>query len=188
MASRITGQPAAEGQMLPPVTPPATGYTGAPLQVGQQSVAFNPQSFVNSDAYNFIGQQGQQGIERRAGANGTLLTGGTLKDLTQFNQGNAATFWGQQLNHDTDMARINSGILEGNANRAVNGLSTLAGFGLAGAGGMANAYGNQGQAQAGGTYGGASAINNGVTNVSNTLGAWFANRKQPQPGTWTGLN
>lgn len=154
------------------------------IEVGQVGVGFNPQSFVGSDAYKFINQQGMDAIQRLAGSNGTLLTGGTLKDLMQFGQGNAASFWGQQLDHDRQMAAINAGISEGNANRTLGGLSSLMGYGMNAANGIAGAYGNYGQAQAGGTYGGANAINAGIGQVGNTLSGWLANRNQ-QPAAAT---
>lgn len=40
----------------------------------------------NDPGYQFRAQQGQQAIDRSAAARGTLLTGGTLKDLEQFGQ------------------------------------------------------------------------------------------------------
>lgn len=40
----------------------------------------------NDPGYKFRMQMGQQAIERSAAAKGTLLTGGTAKDLTQFGQ------------------------------------------------------------------------------------------------------
>lgn len=158
------------------------------IEVGQMGVGFNPQSFVNSDAYKFIRDQGQQGIERSAAARGTLLTGGTLKDLAQFNQGNAATFWGQQLNHDARMAELNAGILGGNANRTLSGLTSLMGNGLSAAGGMSGMYGNIGQAYGQGTLGGASAINRGVTAIGNSLGEILARQRNQIPSTTLPMN
>lgn len=48
----------------------------------------------NDPGYKFRMQQGQQAIERSAAAKGTLLTGGTLKDLTDYQQGTASQEYG----------------------------------------------------------------------------------------------
>lgn len=175
----VTGMPIAEQQA--PANPLA-GYTGGGLNVSNAGVGFNPQSFVGSDAYNFIRDQGMEAIQRRAGANGTLLTGGTLKDLAKFGQGNASTFWGNQLDHDYRMAALNADISSGNSNRTLSGLTSLMGNGLNAAQSMGGYYSGMGQAGAGGTYGGASAINQGITGVANSLGGYFAQqRNQQQP-------
>ena len=159
---------------------PASGYSAGAFNVPTQNVPFNPQSFVGSDAYNFINSEGMNDIQRGAAAKGTLLTGGTMKDLARWGQGNAATFWGQQLAHDTDMAGLNAGILEGNANRTVGGLSSLSGLGFGAAQGMGNAAIGTGNAAAGGTIGAQNAANVGFAGVTNTLGDWFARRRQQQ--------
>lgn len=179
MAEKPTVMPRTNAPVGGAVNPLAS-YSGGGLQVGGANVGFNPQSFVGSDAYNFIRDQGMDAIQRRAGAAGTLLTGGTLKDLTQFGQGNAATFWGNQLDHDYRMAALNADISSGNASRQLSGLSSLAGYGLSAAGGMAGAYGNYGQAGAAGTYGAANAINAGMGAVGNTLADYFAKRRAAQ--------
>lgn len=169
---------------------PATGYTGGSLNVGSVGVGFNPQSFVGSDAYNFIRDQGMDAVQRSAAAKGTLLSGGTLKDLMRFGSGNAATFWDQQLNHDYRMAALNAGIAEGNAGRQLSGLSSLASLGLSAAGGQGNALMGYGNAGAGGTIGAQSALNQGIGGAANSLSQWFAQRKanQQQAGGWQGMN
>lgn len=153
----------------------------ASITAPTQSVAFNPESFVGSTAYNFIRDQGMDAINRSAQSRGTLLTGGTLKDLMRFGQGNASTFWGNQLDHDYRMAALNSGIMEGNAGRTLSGLGMLGGWGMGAAGGMAGGYGNYGMAGAGGTVGQQSAWNQGLAGMANTLGGYLAGRRGQQP-------
>lgn len=184
---RVTGSavPGAEAPiagMAPAGAPgvPSSGYTNGAFNVSGVGVPFNPQSFVGSDAYNFIRDQGMDAIQKSAATKGTFLSGGTLKDLARFGQGNAATFWGQQLAHDTDMARINAGISEGNANRSLSGLSSLAGLGFNAAQGMGNAYQGYGMAGAGGTIGAQNAVNQGIGGVANTLGGFFAQQRARQ--------
>ena len=150
------------------------------IEVGQVGVGFNPQSFVNSDAYNFINQQGGQAIERSAAAKGTLNTGGTLKDLLRFGQGNASTFWGNQLDHDYRMAALNAGISEGNAGRTLSGLTSLSSLGAGAAGNAGNYLADAGVYGARGTIGQQNAWNGAVGTIGNTLGEWFARRRGPQ--------
>lgn len=63
-------------------TPPADFK--APTDVTEQ----------NDPGYQFRLKQGQQALERSASAKGTLLTGGTLKDLTDYEQGAASQEYG----------------------------------------------------------------------------------------------
>ncbi len=89
------------------------GGQGMPLQ---QQLGLNPgygifqnlnggmtpqQILQGNPGYQFAVDQGNQGIQRSAAAKGTLLTGGTLKDLAQFNTGLASqnynNIFGQQL-------------------------------------------------------------------------------------------
>lgn len=150
------------------------------IEVGGAGVNVNPQNIAQSDAYKFRMGQGMDAIQRRAGAGGTLLTGGTLKDLTEFGQGLASTEYGNEWQRQFGLAGLNADISGGNASRNLQGLLGLTGYGMNAAQGMAGAYGNQGQAAAGGTYGQASAINQGVNDVGSTLGAYFKQRQAQQ--------
>jgi hypothetical protein len=152
------------------------------IEVGAAGVGINPQTIAQSPAYKFRLDQGLEAINRSAQSRGTLLTGGTLKDLTGYAQGLASTEYDNEWQRQFGLAGLNANIGMGNANRTLSGLLGLSGYGLNAAGGMAGAYGNYGQAQAGGTYGGASAINQGMTGVANTLGGWLAARRGQQPG------
>lgn len=56
------------------------------------------EDMLNSPAYQFRVQQGQQGIERSAAARGLLRTGGTLKDIADYNQNFASNEYGNEFN------------------------------------------------------------------------------------------
>lgn len=157
------------------------------IEVGGAGVGVNPQNIADSPAYKFRFGQGQQAIERRAGANGTLLTGGTLKDLTEFGQGLASTEYGNEWQRQFGLAGLNADISAGNAGRNLSGLLGLTGYGMNAANGMANAYQGYGQAGANGTYGQASAINQGATGVANTLQDYFAKRRAQAGATGAGV-
>lgn len=93
LASYLTNSP-----LLKPWTTPFTYPTW------QAPPAFTPPAdFVAPDraameqdpGYQFRVEQGQKGIERSAAARGTLLSGGTLKDLEDYRQGLASQEYGQ---------------------------------------------------------------------------------------------
>lgn len=182
-------------------TAPQTGggytlanYTGPGLMAPNTNTfsGVDPDSFKNSDAYRFIADEGAQAIERSAAAKGTLLTGGTLKDLTAFRQGHAATFFDDDFNRRLGLFDRANNQFENNRRFAYDSLSGLSSFGLNAAHGQSGAFNNIGQAQAAGTLGSASAVNQGATAVANTLGDYFARRRaaqaQPQPGGGFTLN
>ena len=91
---------------------------------GGQAGGAQPYNFSTDDpSYQWRLQQGLEGVQKSAAANGTLLTGGTLKDLTAFGQGMASTEY----------------------QNAFGRKNTLADLGLRAAGGQASAgtsYGN----------------------------------------------
>lgn len=157
------------------------------LQAGQaalptlQNMANTPVNFSQQDfqnnmdpAYQFDLQQGQQAIQRSAAANGTLMTGGTLKDLTSYSQGQASNEYSNAYNRFMN-----------NQNTQFNRLSSIAGTGQTATGqlgqvgmntanaiggymtGAANAQGAstiaQGNAWSGALSGLGNNIGNGVT-------------------------
>ena len=122
-----------------------------------------------------------QSLQRSAASEGTLLTGGTLRDLATFGQGLASTEYGNEWDRGYRMAALNAGISEGNAGRTLSGLSTLGGWGMGAAGGMGGAYGDVGYGQGYGTVGAQNEWNQGIGTAANTLGEWFAGRRQPPP-------
>lgn len=156
---------------------PLSGYTGGGLGVANANVSFNPDTFKNSTAYNFIANEGMEGLGRSKAAQGLLNAPGTLKDYAQYLQGNAATFWNQDVQNQLQLAGINAGIGTGNANRTLSGLSSLSQLGLDAAGGQANYLSGAGYAAGGGTRGSANAVNAGMGAVGNTLADYFARKR-----------
>ena len=99
------------------------------IEVGGAGVGVNPQNIADSPAYKFRFGQGQQALERRAGANGTLLTGGTLKDLTEFGQGLASTYNDKYYNRALNNYLMNQNTYFQNQDRPFTKLSSLAQLG-----------------------------------------------------------
>jgi hypothetical protein len=149
----------------------------ADINVGGASVGVNPQNIADSPAYKFRLDQGTQAVQRSAAGKGSLLTGGTLKDLMGYGQGLASTEYGNEWQRGFQLADLNANISSGNAGRNLSGLLGLYGGGIPSASGMAGAYGNYGAAGAAGAYGDASATNYGTSQIANTIGQYLAQRR-----------
>ena len=136
-----------------------------------QTPNFTAQDFLNNQdpAYGFDLSQGQQAIERSAAASGQLQSGGTLKSLTTYAQGQASNEYQNAYNRYMN-----------NQNTQFNRLASVAGLGQT-ANGQLNSAGTAmaGQvgenmmgaanAQAAGTVGVANALSGGVSGISNGL-------------------
>lgn len=101
LASWLTKSPLLEPWTTPfNLTPFQSGPgfqqpTGGPNTDAQGNFVMpNNVTEQNDPGYQFRLQQGQQAVERSAAAKGTLLTGGTLKDLTDYQQGAASQEYG----------------------------------------------------------------------------------------------
>lgn len=84
------GRPALAG--LKAGTSPGGQFT----QLGQLTPA---QILAQNPGYNFQLQQGEQAIQRGAAAQGTQISGGELKDLTNYSQGLAQQAYQQAFNN-----------------------------------------------------------------------------------------
>jgi len=63
-----------------------------------RNLVSNPSSITSDPYYQFLQQQGQQGLERSAAAKGMLNSGNTLAELLKYNQGLAGQAYNQRLN------------------------------------------------------------------------------------------
>ena len=118
------------------------GALGQLSSMSQQTPSFTQNDFEHNQdpAYQFDLSQGQQAIQRSAAAQGSLMSGGTLKDLTNYSQGQASNEYGNAYNRFMT-----------NQNTQFNRLASVAGLGQTanaqmGASGMnmANNVGNIG--------------------------------------------
>lgn len=134
---------------------------------GQFDKTFNGASFTGDPGYQFRLGEGQQAIERSAAARGGLLSGGTLRELTQYGQGFASNEYGSAYN------RFNN-----DQSGRFNRLTSVAGLGQTATGqtatdGTNNAQiiGNNimgaGNARAAGSIGVANSIGSGVQSLGN---------------------
>lgn len=130
--------------------------------LGEFNKKFSLEDYQADPGYQFRLDQGKTALERSAAARGGLLSGGTLKDLTDYSQGMASQEYGNAYN------RFNA-----DQSSRFARLATLAGFGAgannvtAGAGlTTATNVGNNtigaGNARAAGYVGTANAVNSAI--------------------------
>lgn len=136
----------------------------------------------NDPGVAFRFEQGQKGIERSAAARGTLLSGGTLKDLASYQQGLASdeyanvwnrayTDWGAGYNKALGEYQQDYNIFNANQDRPFNKLSALSGMGQV-ATNQLNSAGNVFSGNVGNTLGGtANSMGNFFTQGANATAA-----------------
>ena len=119
----------------------------------------SPQQILQGNpGYQFALQQAQDAIQKSAAAKGTLLTGGTLKDLAGYTAGAASQNYNNIFNQQLGLAGLGSGMF----NQAFGRNLSLADLGYGAAQGqnaLASSYGqdvanllnNQGRASAAGS-------------------------------------
>jgi hypothetical protein len=144
------------------LTPFITAGQGATNTLSQLANG-NYSSFTNSPDYNFALQQGTRGVTNYENAQGMGLSGGALKDISQFNQGLATQQYGNYFNRLMQIATLGG-------NAASGGLNSAVGFANSNNGAASN-IGNTtqaiGQAQASGVVGSANALMGGINGLGN---------------------
>lgn len=109
--------------------------------------------FENSPDYKFARDEGIKALDASASAKGSLLSGGMMKDLTEYGAGIASQNYGNYVNRLMDLARL------GEAAGAQTGTA-----GANAATGVANTQLRAGEAQASGVVGAVNSVNAGTTN------------------------
>jgi hypothetical protein len=133
---------------------------------------FSMADFTQDPGYNFDLSQGSLALQRSAAANGTLMSGGTLKDLTTYSQGMASNEFANAYNRWNTTRQNNFGNLSQIANLGSTANSQYGTFSGAAANQesqntMAGVMG-AGAAQAAGTIGSANALTGALTGAGNT--------------------
>jgi len=96
------------------------------------------EEFENSPGYQFARDQGLQGVQRSAAARGTLLTGGTLKDLAQYGVGLADQTYGDAFNRSGQTFDRNYNVWRNSGNDIFNRYFNLSQLGAQSASGAAS--------------------------------------------------
>jgi hypothetical protein len=158
----------------------------------------------NDPGYQFRLQQGQQALQNSAAARGGLLSGGTAKALTDYNQNAASGEYGNVYNRALQNYNTNYNTftndqtntfnrlqaLSGGGQTAANNLSasgiTAAGnaanIGLTSAGQIGQQINNAGAANASGYINSANAINGAIGGATNSLSTLAMLRMLQQQG------
>lgn len=137
----------------PATDPAASAPTGAapgsnfdPLNYGNLTQGYDPQFSAptgvteqNDPGFQFRLQQGQQALERSAAARGGLLTGGTAKDLANYQQGLASQEYQGTYNRALQGYQTNQNTFYQNQNNLYNRLMGISGAGQNAANNLVNA-------------------------------------------------
>lgn len=145
----------------------------------------------NDPGYKFRLAQGQQALQNSAAAKGGLLSGGTAKSLSDYNQNAASGEYGNVYNRALGEYQQNYNIFKQNQNDLFNRFATLSGIGQTSAGQLnsagssaannisntlltsgqqiGNNINNAGAARGSGYVGSANAITGGINNATNAL-------------------
>ena len=105
------------------------GQAPSGITFGQFTKNFTPSDLYTDPSYKWRLEQGQKALERSAAARGGLLSGGTMKDLTDYAQGAASQEYGaayNRYNNDRDSLYNKLAGLSGTGQTAQ---SEIAGYG-----------------------------------------------------------
>ncbi len=139
-----------------------------PSKFGSLMKNFTLADFTADPGYNFRLSEGAKALERSAAAKGGLFSGGTLKDLTQYNQNFASNEFSNSYNR-----------FQQNRATQFNQLAGAAGIGQVSAGQVANLGQNTANNMANNTEqgitGAANAQAAGTTNLANSINSGINN-------------
>lgn len=128
--------------------------TGA-RQLGLAEAMLQPgYDYTASPGYQFRFNEGQRAIQGSAAARGSMLSGGTLKDLMKYGEGLAAADFGDSFNRRAGLAGVGQ-----------TATTATGQFGANAANNIGQAFGNIGQAKASGYAG----VNNAVQGTLGNL-------------------
>lgn len=132
----------------------------ARLAAGDQS------AFKESPGYQFRFDQGMQGLDRNAAAQGNYRSGGTDADRLRFAQGLASDEYNTFFNQNMQGAQLGANAAVGAGN-----------MGQASANSISSLYGQMGNASANGIIGAANANSNAIGSLAGLAGQYAGNRK-----------
>lgn len=124
--------------------------------------SFNYDDYKNDPAYAFQLKQGQDAIQNSASARGTGVSGNALKDLTQFGQGLASTYYNDAFSRAKTQ-------FDTNQNATLQNLTPLISAGLTGTGINSNAQLATGGQQAANTLAAGNYAGNTGLSIANIL-------------------
>lgn len=102
---------------------------GTLLERYPNTFSWDPSQIANDPGYQFLLAEGERGVRRRAGADLSLLSGRTLKDLERFRTGLASTYANTYYDRASRDFERDYNIFEGTQNKRFNRLASIAGLG-----------------------------------------------------------
>lgn len=147
-------------------------------QDGQLTGSLDPNDFQNDPSYQFRKQEGMDGIQSSAAAQGSLLSGAALKSLNEYNSNLASQEYGNAWSRDQTEKQNLMGVLSGNRagdynlfsnedSRRYNQLAGVAGAGQQTAGQLGQFGANNAAAQGNYAINGANSQANGLVGAAN---------------------
>lgn len=176
---------------------------GALSQMGAMSAnapSFTAQDFANNQdpAYQFDLQQGQQAIQRSAAAGGGLQSGGTMKALSDYSQGQASNEYQNAYsrymnNQNTQFNRLASiagtgQTATGQLNQAGSAMAGQVGQNTMGAANASAAASIASGQQWGNTMSSLGSSGSNALMYGNMMNKMFPSAPAPGGGGYTGLN
>lgn len=137
------------------------------LRSGSFNTTVNPETIANDPGYQFQLHEAQKALERSAAARGGLNSGAFAKELSQYNQGLAATQFQNAWQRQFQQNQANFSNLYNTAGMGQSSAQSLGALGQGYSNAMAGLYGAMGNAQASGTMG----VTQGITGaIKSALG------------------
>jgi hypothetical protein len=128
---------------------------------------FTGEDLANEPGYQFELQEGNQAIDRAAGARGGRYSGGTLKALQRYGQGLAQQNYGEAFNRDNVSKTRQYNMLGGSVDAGQGVSSTVGGFLENRGANQARHLGTLGEVGASRTIAGNNALTRGYGNAAN---------------------
>lgn len=141
----------------------------------------------NDPGYAFRLQQGQQALERSAAARGGLLTGGTAKDLANYQQGLASQEYGNVYDRALNNYKTNQNTFYTNQNNLYNRLMGVTGVGQNAANTLTGAGSNSANNISGIDMNSANQVGQDLTNAGTARASGYVGANNALSGILPGI-
>jgi len=181
----VTGLPTDTSFLVQPDDPSGFGSLMAPWT--ETFEAPTDVTEQNDPGFQFRLKQGQDALERSAAARGSLLTGGTAKDLTNYAQDYASNEYNNVYNRLLNQYVQRYNIFKQNQNDQYNRLASLAGLGQTTAGQLSSAGQNMANNAGSILMNSGQQIGNDIQNAAFQRGSGYVNSANIWNNTLGGL-
>lgn len=193
-ASAATASASGSGAMTPAGGDGSSAQPFNPLSYGNLTQGYDPQfssptdvTEQNDPGYQFRLQQGQQALERSAAARGGLLTGGTAKDLADYQQGAASQEYGNVYNRALQNYTTNRGTFYTNQDNLYNRLMGISGAGQNAANSLTGAGTNSANNISGVDMNSANQVGQDLTNAGTARASGYVGANNALSGILPGI-